>query len=87
MNIDIFFVVKYHFFFVMKKLTRVFIFFEFFFLKCRTITLKDLDSGEVRVIYNAKEVLSGLKTPIVNDPKVTNKLLLIPLISQIKLFL
>lgn len=35
----------------------------------RTITLKDLDRGEVRVIYNAKEVLSGLKTPIVNDPK------------------
>ncbi|EXB30990.1 hypothetical protein L484_016851 [Morus notabilis] len=35
----------------------------------RTITLKDLDSGETRVIYNAKEVLCGLKTPIVKDPK------------------
>ncbi|KAL5549461.1 hypothetical protein UlMin_004692 [Ulmus minor] len=34
----------------------------------RTITVKDLKSGELRVIYNAKEVVSGLKTPIVKDP-------------------
>ncbi|XP_024024336.1 oxysterol-binding protein-related protein 4B [Morus notabilis] len=34
-----------------------------------TVTLKDLESGNVRVIYEAIEVISGLKTPIVKDPK------------------
>lgn len=32
--------------------------------------MKDVFSGKVTVIYNAKEAISGLKTPIVNDPKV-----------------
>ncbi|XP_024024223.1 oxysterol-binding protein-related protein 4C isoform X3 [Morus notabilis] len=35
----------------------------------RTVTVKDLTSGKVRVIYNSKEVISGLKTPMVKDPK------------------
>ncbi|KAK3221354.1 hypothetical protein Dsin_008379 [Dipteronia sinensis] len=35
----------------------------------RTVTLKDMNSGKARVIYNAKEVLSGLKTPTVKDLK------------------
>ncbi|GMN62076.1 hypothetical protein TIFTF001_031171 [Ficus carica] len=39
----------------------------------KTVTIKDLTSGEVRVIYNAKEVISGLKTPIVKDPKTIPK--------------
>ncbi|PON48939.1 Oxysterol-binding protein [Parasponia andersonii] len=35
----------------------------------RTVTLKDLNSGEVKVLYNAKEVISKLQIPIVKDPK------------------
>ncbi|KAF3452730.1 hypothetical protein FNV43_RR03163 [Rhamnella rubrinervis] len=35
----------------------------------RTVTMKDVDSGEVTVIYNAKDSISGLKTPIVKDHK------------------
>ncbi|KAA8522705.1 hypothetical protein F0562_009133 [Nyssa sinensis] len=35
----------------------------------RTVTIKDISNGKLRVIYNAKEVLSGLKTPTVKDPK------------------
>ncbi|XP_019454618.1 PREDICTED: oxysterol-binding protein-related protein 4C-like isoform X2 [Lupinus angustifolius] len=31
----------------------------------RTVTLKDTKSGETRVIYDAKEVISGLQAPIV----------------------
>ncbi|KAJ7979418.1 Oxysterol-binding protein [Quillaja saponaria] len=33
----------------------------------RTVTVKDTKNGEVRVIYDAKEVISGLKTPTVKD--------------------
>ena len=33
--------------------------------------MKDINSGKLSMIYNAKEVLAGLKTPIVNDPKVS----------------
>ncbi|KAL5771575.1 hypothetical protein ACOSP7_015729 [Xanthoceras sorbifolium] len=33
----------------------------------RTVTLKDINNGKSRVIYDAKEVISGLKTPIVKD--------------------
>ncbi|KAK7329752.1 hypothetical protein VNO77_23929 [Canavalia gladiata] len=33
----------------------------------RTVRVKDTNSGEVRVIYDAKEVISGLKVPIVKD--------------------
>ncbi|KAL2534470.1 Oxysterol-binding protein-related protein 4B [Abeliophyllum distichum] len=35
----------------------------------RAVTVKDVFSGKVTVIYNAKEAISGLKTPIVKDPK------------------
>ncbi|KAK2979748.1 hypothetical protein RJ640_003487, partial [Escallonia rubra] len=33
----------------------------------RTVTVKDTTNGKLTVIYNAKEVLSGLKTPTVKD--------------------
>ncbi|KAJ4709256.1 Oxysterol-binding protein [Melia azedarach] len=33
----------------------------------RTVTAKDINNGRSTVIYNAKEVLSGLKAPIVKD--------------------
>ncbi|KAJ4709255.1 Oxysterol-binding protein [Melia azedarach] len=33
----------------------------------RTVTAKDIKNGKNTVIYNAKEVLSGLKAPIVKD--------------------
>lgn len=39
---------------------------------CRTVKVKDISSGNVRVIYDAKEVISGLKTPIVKDAEVIN---------------
>ncbi|KAL2458207.1 Oxysterol-binding protein-related protein 4B [Forsythia ovata] len=35
----------------------------------RTVTVKDVFSEKVTVIYNAEEAISGLKTPIVKDPK------------------
>ncbi|KAK4391967.1 Oxysterol-binding protein-related protein 4B [Sesamum angolense] len=35
----------------------------------RTVTVKDVKTGKKTVIYNAKEALTGLKTPIVKDPK------------------
>lgn len=54
----------------MSKLGKCFKNF-FFFIHCRTVTMKDLESGQVRVIYEAIEVISGLKIPIVRDPKVT----------------
>ncbi|XP_014506006.1 oxysterol-binding protein-related protein 4C isoform X2 [Vigna radiata var. radiata] len=33
----------------------------------KTVQVKDTTSGEVRVIYDAKEVISGLKTPIIKN--------------------
>ncbi|EOY32010.1 OSBP(oxysterol binding protein)-related protein 4B [Theobroma cacao] len=33
----------------------------------RTVTMKDINSGKLSIIYNAKDVFSGLKTPVVND--------------------
>ncbi|RDX65815.1 Oxysterol-binding protein-related protein 4B, partial [Mucuna pruriens] len=33
----------------------------------KTVKVKDTNNGEVRVIYDAKEVISGLKTPIIKD--------------------
>ncbi|KAK7388135.1 hypothetical protein VNO78_22941 [Psophocarpus tetragonolobus] len=33
----------------------------------KVVKVKDTNSGEVRVIYDAKEVISGLKTPIIKD--------------------
>jgi len=39
----------------------------------RTVNVKDTSSGKVKVIYDAKEVISGLKAPIVKDAEVTNK--------------
>ncbi|XP_059634613.1 oxysterol-binding protein-related protein 4C-like [Cornus florida] len=35
----------------------------------RTITIKDASNGKVTVIYNAKDMISGLKTPIANNPE------------------
>lgn len=35
--------------------------------------MKDVNNGKKTVIYNAKEVISGLKTPIVKDPQVLDK--------------
>jgi hypothetical protein len=32
--------------------------------------MKDINNGKVTVIYNAKEVISGLRAPIVKDPMV-----------------
>ena len=39
---------------------------------CRIVRVKDTNSGEVRVIYDAKEAISGLKTPIIKDVEVIN---------------
>ncbi|KAM3394931.1 oxysterol-binding protein-related protein 4B [Capsicum galapagoense] len=36
----------------------------------RTVTTKDITTGKVSEIYNAKEALSGMTTPTVKDPKV-----------------
>ncbi|XP_052729397.1 oxysterol-binding protein-related protein 4B-like [Vigna angularis] len=36
---------------------------------CSTVTVKNTDSAEVRVIYDAKQVISGLQPPIVKDPE------------------
>lgn len=36
----------------------------------RNVTIKDITTGKMNEIYNAKEALSGMKTPIVKDPKV-----------------
>ncbi|PKI56685.1 oxysterol-binding protein-related protein 4C-like [Punica granatum] len=35
----------------------------------RTVTIKDVSSGKLRLIYDAKEAISGLSTPYVEDPK------------------
>lgn len=35
----------------------------------RSVTIKDVRNGKITVIYNSKDVLSGLMTPIVNDAK------------------
>ena len=37
---------------------------------CSTVTLKETNSGEVRAIYDAKEVIYGLQA--VKDAEVTN---------------
>lgn len=36
----------------------------------RIVTVKDVSTGKTTTIYDAKEELSGLKTPVVKDPKV-----------------
>lgn len=41
-----------------------------FNLYCRNVTVKNMESGEVTVIYNAKENIWRLRTPIVQDLKV-----------------
>lgn len=48
---------------------------ELIYYICRTVTAKDPVNGKLRVIYNAKEAIAGLKTPIVENPKVINHLL------------
>jgi hypothetical protein len=53
-----------------------------FIICIRTVKVKDTSSGKVKVIYDAKEVISGLKTPIVKDAEVINIYFL-----PIKLFL
>jgi hypothetical protein len=35
----------------------------------RIVRMKDINNGKETVIYNAKEVISGLRAPIVKDPK------------------
>ncbi|KAB1204284.1 Oxysterol-binding protein-related protein 4C [Morella rubra] len=35
----------------------------------RTVRVKDVNNGKYTVIYNAREALSGLNTPMVKDPK------------------
>ncbi|GFP89202.1 oxysterol-binding protein-related protein 4c [Phtheirospermum japonicum] len=35
----------------------------------RTVTAKDVSTGKTTIVYNAKEALSGLKTPFVKDPE------------------
>ncbi|XP_054807441.1 oxysterol-binding protein-related protein 4C-like [Prosopis cineraria] len=35
----------------------------------RTVTIKDTSNGKVKVIYDANEVISGLQSPTVRDPK------------------
>ena len=32
--------------------------------------MKDIHTGKFTVIYNAKEVIAGLRAPIVKDPRV-----------------
>jgi len=39
---------------------------------CSTVTVKNTENAEVRVIYDAKQVISGLQPPIVKDPEVIN---------------
>lgn len=41
-----------------------------FYDTCRSVTVKDVLTGKTRTIYDAKEALSGMKAPIVKDPKV-----------------
>jgi len=39
--------------------------------KCnRTVTVKSTSNAEERVIYDAREVISGLQAPIVKNPEV-----------------
>ncbi|KAL3623500.1 hypothetical protein CASFOL_029494 [Castilleja foliolosa] len=35
----------------------------------KTVTVKDVSTGKTTIVYDAKEALSGLKTPFVKDPK------------------
>jgi hypothetical protein len=42
----------------------------FFISYCRSVSVKNIDNGKSTVIYNAKEVISGLNAPIVKDPGV-----------------
>lgn len=42
------------------------------FHTCRTVKVRDTSNGNVRVIYDAKQVISGLKAPIVKDAEVIN---------------
>lgn len=39
-----------------------------------TVTVKDVSNGKQKVIYNAAEIISGLKTPQVKDSKVIETL-------------
>jgi len=37
---------------------------------CSAVTVKNTENAEVRVIYDAKQVISGLRAPIVKDVEV-----------------
>jgi hypothetical protein len=41
--------------------------YSFFVSYCRIVSVKDISNGKFTVMYNAKEVLSGLSAPIVKD--------------------
>lgn len=41
-----------------------------FFFFCRVIRLKDVHSGEVTVLYDAKKAISKLNTPVLVAPQV-----------------
>lgn len=43
-------------------------------LLCRIVKLKDVHSGEVTILYDAKKAISGLKTPILQAPQVPHQL-------------
>ncbi|KAL3635378.1 hypothetical protein CASFOL_019925 [Castilleja foliolosa] len=38
----------------------------------RIATAKDIATGKITIIYNAKDTLSGLKTPFVKDPEAVS---------------
>lgn len=49
---------------------------KLFVSMCRTVTLKDAHSGEVRILYNARAALCKLKTPFLKDTQVSLSLFL-----------
>ena len=39
----------------------------------RNVSLKDVENGEVQVLYDAKKAISKLETPVLNNAKVLLK--------------
>ena len=54
---------------------------------CSTVTVRNTTNTEARVIYDAKEVLSGLQAPIVQDPEVNNNHICPSIFPQSMVFL
>ena len=54
---------------------------------CSTVTVRNTTNTKARVIYDAKEVLSRLQTPIVQDPEVNNSHICPPIFPQSMVFL